>query len=48
VDLAGLTFMDSSGLHLLEALAGRARARGGRFEVRGATGGVARLLALAA
>ena len=47
VDLGGLTFMDSAGLHLLEALAARARARGHRFEVRGATGGVARLLALA-
>ncbi len=48
LDLGGLTFMDSAGLHLIEALAARARARGHAFDVRGATGGVARLLALAA
>lgn len=44
VDLAGVTFMDSSGLHALMTAHHAAQRTGGRLSVRGATGAVAGLL----
>ncbi|MEJ3747582.1 STAS domain-containing protein [Actinomycetes bacterium KLBMP 9797] len=46
VDLAGVTFMDSSGLHALMTAHHAAQRTGRRLYVRGATGGVAALLDL--
>ncbi len=46
VDLAGVTFMDSSGLHALVTAHHSAQRRGRRLYVRGATGVVGALLHL--
>lgn len=46
VDLAGVTFMDSSGLHALITAHHTAQRRGRRLSVHGATGAVAALLEL--
>ncbi len=44
VDLGGVTFLDSTGIGELAHAGGRLHARGGRLEVRHASGGVARAL----
>jgi anti-anti-sigma factor len=46
LDLAGLTFIDSSGLRLLLSERDRARRDGLNFTIRGATGPVARVFAI--
>jgi len=46
VDLAGVTFMDSTGLRLLLSERERARSEGAMFQVTGASGSVARVLAI--
>jgi anti-anti-sigma factor len=48
VDLAGLQFMDTTGLHLLEDLGDRLASDQGQLELRRPTRGVARLLDLRA
>ena len=46
VDLAGVTFIDSSGLRVLLGLAGRVTHAGGTVVIRNASKPVARLLAI--
>ncbi|MGK5447396.1 STAS domain-containing protein [Streptomyces radiopugnans] len=46
VDLSGVSFMDSAGLHALIGLSQRCRARGGRLTVTGVREQPARLLDL--
>jgi anti-sigma B factor antagonist len=47
LDLAGLTFLDSSGLGVLVELRTRARTQGVEFELRNVPSGPARIIAIA-
>ena len=46
LDLSGVTFIDSSGLHVLLELAGRVEATGGSVLIRNPAPAVQRLLAI--
>jgi anti-sigma B factor antagonist len=46
IDLSGLTFIDSSGLHLLVEVHERLRSSGPRLEIQGATAAAERLFAM--